>query len=149
MPQKCSSLASKFGGHHFGFLMALLAASDIVGFYLVWHSFSLSGYGFYLFSCFFHQFLFVFAPRPPISSQCADFLLGILPPPSSMPWLGGRLPGLYLQTRPSIPHPLGSLHSCILRVPQTHSVLDQVLPDEWQHHRKHISDVCRAHASFF
>lgn len=81
MPQKCSSLASKFGGHHFGFLMAILAASDIVGFYLVWHSFSLSGYGFYLFSCFFHQFLFVFVPRPPISSQCADFLLGILPPP--------------------------------------------------------------------
>lgn len=37
--------------------MDLLEACDAAGFYLVWHSFLLSGYGFYLFSRFFHQFL--------------------------------------------------------------------------------------------
>lgn len=81
LPQICSSLASKFGGHRFVLLMDLSAASDTAGFCLVWHSFFLLGYGFYSFSWFFHRFLSAFAPCTPISAQCADSLLGVLPPP--------------------------------------------------------------------
>lgn len=40
--------------------------------------------------------------------------------------------------------PLGSLTGA-----PPHRAPDEVPPDEWQHHRKHVSGVCRARALFF